>query len=253
LKPGVVLSVPWYGLSFHVLLLSYFFVTCLLLCSFVFLLSEHRTQLENRKQHRTQAGHRTQPERNTNALKRSRGFYATKGVGESPLNSYAGMKEKLKMSQAECVELRKEVGEMRRQTGDVSGDFKEIRSALDDSEREISKLKGSIEVLGDEKKKVDRQIAMFRLRIENLKGTITTSSDAYDALVEKVERIEINFAETEGNKHKRIRRSVCGAFGWCEETADPQLLSAACGFWQGCSMLDLDGVDRKGFKSRQEI
>jgi hypothetical protein len=199
-------------------------------------------------------GHtKTIKEHNMNALKRSRGLYAAKVVSDRPLTSYEAVKEKLKMSQAECVELRKEVDEMRSQTGDVSGDVEEIRSALDDSEREILKLEGIIEDLVEEKKKIHRQNAMFRLLIEKLKGTISRSSDAYDALVEKVETIEINLTETEGNKLDRIRRSVCGAFGWCEKRADPRLLRAACGFWQGCSMLDLDGVDGTSMKSRQDM
>jgi hypothetical protein len=105
---------------------------------------------------------------------------------------------------------------------------------------------------------------MHHVRMEQLKRTITESSDAYDALVQKREQLEetIQRQLDEQIEHKNrtvmaydrfTKRAVCNAFGWSYKSVDPVILREACAFWDGCSNGAQDLSERISYKARLEI
>jgi hypothetical protein len=111
--------------------------------------------------------------------------------------------------------------------------------------------------LREENIKLQQRLSLHHIRLEQLKRTITSSSDAYDALFQKCEQLEETIqrqvdVQIVHNKSE-TKRKVCNAFGWSNKSADPVLLRAACAFWDGCSNVDHDGTVRVSFKTRLEI
>ncbi len=76
--------------------------------------------------------------------------------------------------------------------------------------------------------------------MEKLKATIDEGKIAYDAIVAKVDILERTTEEQNARKHHTSRQAVCRAFGRSLKKADPVLLRAACGFWEGTT---LDGEE----------
>jgi hypothetical protein len=110
--------------------------------------------------------------------------------------------------------------------------------------------------LSDKNVVLTRQVGMLRLRLEEAKTTIGVLSDAYDVIVKQVEAEKAKVEEGDikaGISNHDLRRAVCRAFDWCPETADPALLRAACGFWDGCSNRDLGGDARVSCRTRKDI
>jgi hypothetical protein len=76
--------------------------------------------------------------------------------------------------------------------------------------------------------------------------------ETYDALVANLAASERTLKQQKRTKRNGTRRAVCRAFGWSRKTADPALLRAACGFWDG-TINGGHGEDRTSVQTRQEI
>jgi hypothetical protein len=76
--------------------------------------------------------------------------------------------------------------------------------------------------------------------------------ETYDALVANLAASERTLKQQKRTKRNGTRRAVCRAFGWSRKTADPALLRAACGFWEG-TITEGHAEDRTSVKTRQEI
>ena len=106
--------------------------------------------------------------------------------------------------------------------------------------------------LREENIKLQQRLSLHHIRLEQLKRTITSSSDAYDALFQKCEQLEETIqrqvdVQIVHNKSE-TKRKVCNAFGWSNKSADPVLLRAACAFWMDVLMSTM--MAQKGLASK---
>jgi hypothetical protein len=118
------------------------------------------------------------------------------------------------------------------------------------------KSKEMSKVMSDKNVVLARQVGTLRLRLEQSKITISVLSDAYDVMVKQVEAEQAKVEQGDVKAviiNRKTRDAVCRAFGWSSETADPILLQAACGFWDGCINRDLEGNGRVSCKTRKDI
>jgi hypothetical protein len=215
-------------------------------------------------------------------LKKKRGATEDEGRNGSAHSSYAQLKSKSMLLKDELDRVCKEGADLRREKEFIGTELSVARRALEvaqqkndevlglidrfckKTEEEKSTSEGLLMSLREENTKLKQRLGLHHVRMEQLKRTITDSSDAYDALVQKCDLLEETIQRQVDevlpplngplNAHNRdTKRAVCHAFGWSFESADPVLLRAACAFWEGCCIVDHDGTERVSFKTRLEI
>ena len=161
-----------------------------------------------------------------------------------------------KLQEDECQLLRQELYDTIREKKRVEVKVNEMGLALQDTHVQNRQSEDLVKAMGDTNVVLRRQVGILRLRLEQSKTTIRSLSDAYDVMVEQVEASEA-MEEQENVKGHKINTmtvvSVCRAFGWSQETADPILLRAACGFWEGCSNPDVGDDERVSCRARMNI
>ncbi len=95
---------------------------------------------------------------------------------------------------------------------------------------------------------------MCRRVMEQLRENITILSNANDAqsseLDELCQKSRDEHVAREGTKanERNTKRAVLKAFGWKQDTANPTLLRAACGFWNATAECMEFGDSRASLK-----
>jgi hypothetical protein len=208
-------------------------------------------------------------------LKKKRGADDDDGCNGKKFSSYAQLKCKCTSLTKEVDNFRKEGNDLRMEKELLERELFGVRNALEVTQRnnvqvlglfdqlciqkeeEKSVMDALVRSLRDENIKLQQRLGLHHIRLEQLKRTITTSSDAYDALFQKCEQLEETIQRQvdvqKVHNKSETKRKVCNAFGWSDKSADPVLLRAACAFWDGCSNVDHDGTVRVSFKTRLEI
>jgi hypothetical protein len=189
-----------------------------------------------------------------------------RGSSKEGQTSYSILKVKLKSSQEELAELAQVhivLQETQRVTTEFEARFNLLqmdlvkeRMELQETQRNESELLVALDLvrteMADEKIKFKRLMGLRLIHMEQLKATIAAGNIAYDAMAAKVEVLEKTTEQQNSCKYHSTRHAVCRAFGWSLRKADPVLLRAACGFWEG-SMLDGQENNRNSVLTRQQI
>ena len=215
-------------------------------------------------------------------LKKKRGATEDEGRNGSAHSSYAQLKSKCLILKDELDKVIKEGHEMRREKELVETQLTEARMVCEvalrkneevfelidqfskSKEEEKRTTEGLLTSLREENIKLKQRLGLHHVRLEHMKRTITDSSDAYDALIQKCEQLEetIQRQMDVGIPHhnrplmaynRGTKRAVSNAFGWSYKSADAVLLRAACGFWNACYDGNQNGSERISCKTRLDI
>jgi hypothetical protein len=210
------------------------------------------------------------------SCKKRKGFNGSEVIFGTAMSSYAPLNVKLKKWKEQCQQLLNELVETKYEKDFVNAELVKVRIAFLESQRQQTKSDSHLEllrkqleedkmksddlikVLKDDNAKLTKRVGLFHQQMEKLQSIIAASSDAYDAMVVKVEQLEETKQQPEPDlkaaaKLRSTRHAVCRAFGWCHETADHILFRAACAFWDGCTITEGDDTDRISLKTRKDI
>ena len=121
------------------------------------------------------------------------------------------------------------------------------------------KQRDELEELNKQNEQLQQGSATCRRVMEQLRENITILSNANDAQSIELDEIRRKLSEQqaarEGTqaKERNAKRSVLKAFGWNQETANPTLLRAACGFWNATAECMECGDSRTSLKRRMDL
>jgi hypothetical protein len=187
-----------------------------------------------------------------------------RGNSKEGQTSYSKLKMRWNSSQEELAQVHIVVQETQRLKSEFEARYMIVqmelvtaRMELQETQRNEGELLAALDLVRteqkDEKIQFKRVMGLRRIHIDKLNETISSGNIAYDAMAAKVQVLEQTMEQQKSWKYHNTRRVVCRAFGWSLQKADPVLLRAACGFWEGTTLDANETNDRNSGLTRQQI